>query len=103
MSCPRLWALAQRFSNAFTEVELLSLDLEDKNAELKTEMDERSRLEQEIIKVSEEERRSLSHGLHDGLCQQLAVARLRCSVLALEPGMGARGPWQPGRPLRVAA
>ena len=81
-------ALAQRFSNAFTEVEFLSIDLEGKNAELKTEMDERNRLEQEIIKVSEEERRNLSHDLHDGLCQQLAVARLRCSVLALEPGMG---------------
>ena len=82
------FALAQRFSNAFTEVEFLSKDLEDKNAALETEMEERNRLEQEIIKVSEEERRSLSHDLHDGLCQQLAVARLRCSVLALEPGMG---------------
>lgn len=81
-------ALAQRFSNAFTEVELLSTDLESKNSELKAEMDERSRLEQEIINVSEDERRTLSHDLHDGLCQQLAVARLRCSVLALEPGMG---------------
>ncbi len=81
------FALAQRFSNAFTEVEFLSKDLEDKNAALETEMEERNRLEQEIIKVSEEERRSISHDLHDGLCQHLAVARLRCSVLALEPGM----------------
>ncbi|MTJ92773.1 MAG: sensor histidine kinase [Desulfovibrio sp.] len=82
------FALAQRFSNAFREVEFLSKDLEDKNAALETEMEERNRLEQEIIKVSEEERRCLSHDLHDGLCQHLAVARLRCSVLALEPGMG---------------
>lgn len=82
------FALAQRFSNAFTEVEFLSMNLEGKNAELKAEMDERNRLEQEIIKVSEDERRNLSHDLHDGLCQQLAVARVRCSVLALEPGMG---------------
>ena len=81
------FALAQLFSNAFTEVEFLSKDLEDKNAALEIEMDERNRLEQEIIKVSEEERRCLSHDLHDGLCQHLAVARLRCSVLALEPGM----------------
>ena len=81
------FALAQRFSNAFTKVEFLSKDLEDKNAALETEMEERNRLEQEIIKVSEEERRCLSHDLHDGLCQHLAVARLRCSVLALEPGM----------------
>ena len=82
------FALAQRFSNAFTEVEFLSKDLEDKNAALESEMEERNRLEQEIIKVSEEERRCISHDLHDGLCQHLAVARLRCSVLALEPGMG---------------
>ena len=82
------FALAQLFSNAFKEVEFLSKDLEDKNAALETEMEERNRLEQEIIKVSEEERRCLSHDLHDGLCQHLAVARLRCSVLALEPGMG---------------
>ena len=81
------FALAQRFSNAFTEVEFLSKDLEDKNVALETEMEERNRLEQEIIKVSEEERRCISHDLHDGLCQHLAVARLRCSVLALEPGM----------------
>lgn len=82
------FALAQRFSNTFEEVEFLSKDLEDKNVALETEMEERNRLEQEIIKVSEEERRCLSHDLHDGLCQHLAVARLRCSVLALEPGMG---------------
>lgn len=87
-SLSQAFALAQRFSNAFTDVELLSKDLEDKNAALETEMEERNRLEQEIIKVSEEERRCISHDLHDGLCQHLAVARLRCSVLALEPGMG---------------
>ncbi|KHK03395.1 Adenylate cyclase [Desulfovibrio sp. TomC] len=71
-------AMAQRFSNAFTAVENLS-------AVLQTEMDERSRLEWEIVNVSEEERRRLSHDLHDGLCQQLAGTRLRCSALARRP------------------
>ena len=33
------FALAQRFSNAFAEVEFLSKDLEDKNAALETEME----------------------------------------------------------------
>jgi len=68
-------ALAQRFATAFTAVENLSADL-------RTEMDERTRLEREIINVSEEERRRLSHDLHDGLCQQLVGTRVRCAALA---------------------
>lgn len=78
-------ALAQRFSNAFRSVEDLSLALEANNAALQAEVDERIRLEQEIITVSEGERRRLSHELHDGLCQQLAAARLRCSILERRP------------------
>lgn len=71
-------AMAQRFSNAFTAVENLS-------SELRAEMDERTRLEREIVNVSEEERRRLSHDLHDGLCQQLAGTRMRCATLARRP------------------
>lgn len=71
-------ALAQRFANAFTAVEILSADL-------RAEIDERARLEREIVNVSEEERRRLSHDLHDGLCQQLAGTRVRCAVLARRP------------------
>jgi signal transduction histidine kinase len=71
-------AMAQRFANAFTAVENLSADL-------RTEMDERTRLEREIVNVSEEERRRLSHDLHDGLCQQLVGARMRCAALARRP------------------
>jgi signal transduction histidine kinase len=69
-------AMAQRYSQAFTAEERLSADL-------KTEMRERNRLEQEIVNVSEEERRRLSHALHDGLCQQLAGTRMRCVALEL--------------------
>jgi signal transduction histidine kinase len=71
-------AMAQRFATAFTAVENLSADL-------RTEMDERTRLEREIINVSEEERRRLSHDLHDGLCQQLVGTRVRCAALARRP------------------
>lgn len=69
-------AMAQQYSQAFTAEERLSADL-------KIEMRERNRLEQEIVNVSEEERRRLSYALHDGLCQQLAGTRMRCVALAL--------------------
>lgn len=77
-------ALALRFSRAFAAVESLSAELEDKNLVLEAEMAERTRLASEIVNVTEEERRRLSHDLHDGLCQQLSGARLRCSALKLQ-------------------
>ena len=42
---------------------------------------ERSRLEQRIAEVGEEERRQLGREIHDGLCQQLTAALLRSSAL----------------------
>ena len=74
-------ALSLRFSRAFTAVEWLSDALADKNLSLETEMAERTRLELEIVNVSEAERRSISHDLHDGLCQLLTGARLHFSAL----------------------
>jgi signal transduction histidine kinase len=75
------FALSLGFSRSFAAVELLSGQLERRNLALKEEMDEHARLEREIVRISEDERRSLGHALHDGLCQQLTAARLRCSVL----------------------
>lgn len=74
-------ALSLSFSRAFASVEKLSSDLESKNATLHQEMEERARLEAEIVNLSENERRHLSHELHDGLCQQITAARLYCDVL----------------------
>lgn len=74
-------ALALQFSRAFASVEELSGDLANRNAALEDEIIERARLEREIANVSEKERRSLSHSLHDGLCQHLTAARLRCAAL----------------------
>jgi len=74
-------ALSLRFSKAFYAVERLSDELSDKNLVLEEEIAERSRLEQEIVNVSEDERRRIGHDIHDGLCQQLTGARLLFSVL----------------------
>lgn len=79
------FALSQRLSQAFSSVELLSGQLEYKNLALEAEMAERNRLEREIINISEEERRRMSVDLHDGLCQLLTAARLRCAVLSGMP------------------
>ncbi len=74
-------ALSLRFSRAFSAVEKLSDELSEKNLSLEEEIAERTRLEREIVNISEAERRRISHDLHDGLCQQLTGARLQFSVL----------------------
>jgi signal transduction histidine kinase len=50
---------------------------------------ERERLEQEIARVGDDERRRLGHDLHDGVSQQLTGALLRCT--ALEERLTAEG------------
>ncbi|MEI7612545.1 MAG: 7TM diverse intracellular signaling domain-containing protein [Betaproteobacteria bacterium] len=78
------FALARRFTRAFSSVEELSDQLEQQNAILQSDMAEHIRLEHEIEQISEKERRAISRELHDGLCQQLTAARLHCSVLRRE-------------------
>lgn len=76
--------LSKRFSKAFGAVEHLSVELAQKNMSLQTEMEERNRLEKKVVSIAEEERRQLSHELHDSLCQQLTGARLRATALSHE-------------------
>lgn len=45
------------------------------------DISERKRLEQEILEISEQERRRIGQDLHDGLCQHLAGIELMSQVL----------------------
>lgn len=67
------------------------------NLALHDQMEERKRLEREIQRVSREERRRISHELHDGLCQQLTGARLRFA--ALEDRLADAGMQTEAKPL----
>jgi signal transduction histidine kinase len=49
---------------------------------LEGEMAERKRLEREVARVGDEERRHLGHEIHDGVCQQLTGALLRSEAMA---------------------
>lgn len=75
-------ALALHYARSFQTVEQLSVDLHRNLDALKAEMTRRRELEAEVVRVSEEERRSVGYRIHDGLCQQLTAARLRYSMLS---------------------
>jgi signal transduction histidine kinase len=49
---------------------------------LQREMLERRRLENEVARAGDEERRRLGIDIHDGVCQQLTGALLRCEAMA---------------------
>jgi signal transduction histidine kinase len=61
-------------SDAFTQRMAAQRKMED-------EMNERQRLEREIAIVGDGERRRLGQELHDGVCQQVTAALLRCQAL----------------------
>jgi signal transduction histidine kinase len=48
---------------------------------VEAEMYERQRLEREIAAIGDGERRRLGQELHDGVCQQLTAALLRCQAM----------------------
>jgi signal transduction histidine kinase len=60
-------------------------DLEERvrrrTAALNSEMRERARLEEEILRISEREQRRIGHDLHDSLCQHLTATALAGQVL----------------------
>jgi len=48
---------------------------------LEREIDERQRLERELARIGDEDRRRFGQDMHDGVCQQLTGAMLRCQAL----------------------
>ncbi|MEA3187238.1 MAG: two-component system, chemotaxis family, CheB/CheR fusion protein [Chthoniobacter sp.] len=57
-------------------------DLRRANRELSSEIMQRTRLETEILGVSEREQRRIGQDLHDGVCQELAANAFMTSALA---------------------
>ena len=60
----------------------LQTEVRQSTTALKREIQERSRLEKELLDASEREQRRIGHDLHDGLCQHLTATALAGKVLA---------------------
>ena len=73
-----------------TSLRKLQNELEDRvrqrTVALTNEMQERERLEREILDVSEREQRRIGHDLHDGLCQHWAATAMAGQVLGEKLG-----------------
>jgi signal transduction histidine kinase len=81
-----VWLLARLRALQFT----LESRVRDRTAELRREMAERQRLEEEILQIGEREQRRIGHELHDTLCQHLTATALAGQVLAEKLGAQSR-------------
>jgi PAS domain S-box-containing protein len=66
-------------------------ELHAANRELSAEIAERTRLEREIISISEREQRRIGQDLHDGVCQELAAIAFMSRALAKRMDAGGGG------------
>ena len=48
---------------------------------IRTDITQHKRLEEEVLRISELERRRIGQDLHDGICQRLAAIELKCESL----------------------
>ena len=64
-----------------TQLELEVVERTAAQRKMEIEMRERQRLEREIASIGDGERRRLGRDLHDGVCQQVTAALLRCQAL----------------------
>jgi PAS domain S-box-containing protein len=75
-------------------------ELHEANSELSSEIAERTRLEREIIRISEREQRRIGQDLHDGLCQELAAIAFMTRAAATR--MDSGGPAETRRVAHIA-
>ena len=59
----------------------LEMRVQQRTAALNNEIQERTRLEKELLEISEREQRQISHDLHDGLGQHLTATAFASQVL----------------------
>jgi signal transduction histidine kinase len=78
LSLLALMVLVDRFHGVLRDALIARIVAQRKT---EREMRERQRLEREIAGVSDRERRRLGQDLHDGVCQQVTAALLRCQTL----------------------
>lgn len=73
---------------AKAELEREAVERSAAQRKVENEMRERQRLEREIAAIGDGERRRLGQELHDGVCQQVTAALLRCKAIqrCLEQG-----------------
>jgi PAS domain S-box-containing protein len=69
-------------------------ELHEANRELSAEIAERTRLEREIIRISEREQRRIGQDLHDGICQELAAIAFMLRALAARLSRAGSGETQ---------
>lgn len=74
-------AMNRRISTLLHDLKSEVVERTTANRALEEQITQRKKLEREIVKISDKERRSISQELHDGLCQQLTGARLRFAAL----------------------
>jgi signal transduction histidine kinase len=71
---------------AATDIERKVFELTQAHNHLASEMDERRKMEREVTRIADEEKRRLGIEIHDGVCQQITGALLRCEALARRVG-----------------
>jgi signal transduction histidine kinase len=81
-------ALHRAHSELETRVEQRTTDLREANRKLRSMLEERRRLENELLEIAEKERRRIGFDLHDDLGQKLTGASMM--VKALEHALSAQ-------------
>jgi len=66
------------------EVKHRTQNLVDANKKLQTESRKRIKVEAEVLKISEQERRRFSMDMHDDICQRLAGISMMCRGMAMQ-------------------